>query len=57
MLFSQKNMKLCTLEYTSGSETFANGFAYNGGIGLSHFVSQNAAFEMTGRWEGGSLKW
>jgi hypothetical protein len=42
-------------EYTSGSETFANSFAYNGGIGISHFVSQNAAFELTGRWEGGSL--
>jgi hypothetical protein len=50
-----KEYEISTLEYTSGSETFANGFAYNGGIGISHFVSQNAAFELTGRWEGGSL--
>jgi len=33
----------------------ANGFAYNAGAGFSLFVSQNAAFEITGRWEGGSL--
>ncbi|HEY6625764.1 MAG TPA: hypothetical protein VIZ21_02305 [Ignavibacteriaceae bacterium] len=50
-----KEYEIITDEYTSGSETFANGFAYNGGIGFSHFVSQNAAFELTGRWEGGSL--
>jgi hypothetical protein len=50
-----KEYEIITDEYTSGSETFANGFAYNGGIGISHFVSQNAAFELTGRWEGGSL--
>ena len=50
-----KEYEIVTDEYTSGSETFANGFAYNGGIGISHFVSQNAAFELTGRWEGGSL--
>jgi hypothetical protein len=40
---------------TQTSESFANGFAYNAGIGFSHFVTQNAAFEITGRWEGGSL--
>ena len=50
-----KEYEIVTDEYTSGSEAFANGFAYNGGIGISHFVSQNAAFELTGRWEGGSL--
>lgn len=50
-----KEYEIITDEYKSGSETFANGFAYNGGIGFSHFVSQNAAFELTGRWEGGSL--
>ena len=33
----------------------ADGFAYNAGVGFSLFVSQNAAFEITGRWEGGSL--
>jgi opacity protein-like surface antigen len=36
-------------------ESSANGFAYNGGIGFSHFISPNAAFEVTGRYEGGSL--
>ena len=36
-------------------EAFANGFAYNAGVGLTLFVSPNAAFEATGRWEGGSL--
>jgi len=36
-------------------ESSANGFAYNGGIGFSHFISTNAAFEVTGRYEGGSL--
>ncbi len=33
----------------------ADGFAYNLGFGFSHFVTQNAAFEITGRWENGSL--
>ena len=33
----------------------ADGFAYNAGVGLSLFISQNAAFELTGRYEGGSL--
>jgi len=37
------------------TESFANGFAYNAGIGVSNFVSPNVAFEITGRWEGGSL--
>jgi len=53
-VFDQEN-EVITLESTSKEESFANGFAYNGGIGISHFVSQNAAFELTGRWEGGSL--
>jgi hypothetical protein len=42
-------------EQPQKTESFANGFAYNAGIGISHFISQNAAFEFTGRWEGGSL--
>ena len=37
------------------SENHANGFAYNAGVGFSLFVSPNAAFEITGRYEGGSL--
>lgn len=54
--FSQKNETKTNLEYAYyNNEAFANGFAYNGGIGISHFVSSNAAFEITGRYEGGSL--
>lgn len=37
------------------TESFANGFAYNGGVGFSNFVTPNVAFEITGRYEGGSL--
>lgn len=40
-------------DYYSGNS--ANGFAYNAGLGFSIFVSPNAAFEITGRYEGGSL--
>jgi len=40
-------------DYFSGKS--ADGFAYNAGGGFSLFVSPNAAFEITGRWEGGSL--
>jgi len=56
-VYSQKNETITDLEYAYyNSDAYANGFAYNGGIGISHFVSQNAAFEFTGRYEGGSLK-
>jgi hypothetical protein len=55
-VFSQEYEITTPLEYaTNNYEAFANGFAYNLGIGISHFVSSNAAFEITGRWEGGSL--
>jgi len=55
-VYSQKNETITNLEYAYyNNEAYANGFAYNGGIGISHFVSQNAAFELTGRYEGGSL--
>jgi opacity protein-like surface antigen len=37
------------------AESFANGFAYNAGVGVSNFISPNVAFEITGRYEGGSL--
>jgi hypothetical protein len=40
---------------SSNYNAFANGFAYNAGVGITLFVSPNAAFELTGRWEGGSL--
>ena len=40
---------------SSNYKASANGFAYNAGVGFTLFVSPNAAFEITGRWEGGSL--
>ncbi len=40
---------------SSNYNAFANGFAYNAGVGITLFVSPNAAFEFTSRWEGGSL--
>lgn len=55
-VYSQKNETITDLEYAYyNNDAYANGFAYNGGIGISHFVSRNAAFELTGRYEGGSL--
>lgn len=55
-VFSRKSETITSEEYVPDNyEAYANGFAYNGGIGISHFVSQNAAFEITGRYEGGSL--
>jgi hypothetical protein len=55
-VFSQKGEIITNEEYIPDNyEAYASGFAYNGGIGISHFVSQNAAFEITGRYEGGSL--
>jgi opacity protein-like surface antigen len=54
--FSQKDETITDLEYAYyNNDAYANGFAYNAGIGISHFVSQHAAFELTGRYEGGSL--
>lgn len=37
------------------SEGSASGFAYNLGFGVAHFVSPNISFDLTARWEGGSL--
>lgn len=54
-VFSQSNEIIDTDELRFKYQSSANGFAYNGGIGFSHFISPNAAFEVTGRWEGGSL--
>jgi len=55
-VFSQKNEIISDLEFVKdNSKAFANGFAYNAGFGFSHFVAQNVAFEITGRWERGSL--
>jgi len=55
-VFNQVNEIVTTEEQSAIKvESSANGFAYNGGVGLSHFISSNAAFEITGRWEGGSL--
>ncbi|MBT8378460.1 MAG: outer membrane beta-barrel protein [Ignavibacteria bacterium] len=55
-VFNRVTESVTTLEQsTIKLESSANGFAYNGGIGFSHFISPNAAFEVTGRYEGGSL--
>ena len=55
-VYTQINESMNTEESTlQKTEGFANGFAYNAGIGVSNFVSPNVAFEITGRWEGGSL--
>jgi hypothetical protein len=35
--------------FVKGSGSSVTGFAYNIGIGLSSFISPNAAFEITGR--------
>lgn len=54
--FSQKVETNTDSEYVFyKNDAYASGFAYNAGIGISHFVSQYAAFELTGRFEGGSL--
>ena len=37
-------------------EINAGGFAYNFGLGATMFVSNNVAFEITGRYQGGTLK-
>lgn len=52
-----QNYELITTEEPDldNSNSSANGFAYNAGAGFSLFVSPNAAFEITGRWEGGKL--
>ena len=47
--------ELKSTEELETAESFANGFAYNGGIGFSNFVTPNVSFEITGRYEGGSL--
>ena len=33
----------------------ADGFAYNIGLGVTRFISNNIAFEITGRYQGGTL--
>ena len=53
--FDQSSNKIGFGEADYYEEKSANGFAYNAGAGFSLFVSSNAAFEITGRWEGGSL--
>lgn len=55
-VYTQVNESYTTEESSlKKTESFANGFAYNAGLGISHFVSPNVSFEITGRWEGGSL--
>lgn len=40
----------------SKHNAFADGFVYNVGLGATIFVSNNVAFEATGRYQGGKLK-
>lgn len=54
-VFDQEQNKIGYGEADFYLENSANGFAYNAGVGFTLFVSENAAFEITGRWEGGSL--
>ena len=54
-VFNQSQDKIGYGEMDYSINKSANGFAYNAGVGFSLFVSPNAAFELTGRWEGGSL--
>jgi hypothetical protein len=54
-VFNQEQNKIGYGEADYSTGRSANGFAYNAGAGFSLFVSPNAAFEITGRWEGGSL--
>jgi len=54
-VFDQEQDKTGYGEADYFREKSANGFAYNAGAGFSLFVSPNAGFEITGRWEGGSL--
>jgi opacity protein-like surface antigen len=54
-VFDQEQSKLGYGEADYYTGKSANGFAYNAGAGFSLFVSPNAAFEITGRYEGGSL--
>lgn len=44
------------LELRRRKEISADGFAYNVGFGATMFVSNNIAFEATGRYQGGKLK-
>ena len=55
-VFDQEQNKTGYGEADYYREKSANGFAYNAGAGFSLFISPNAAFEITGRWEGGTLK-
>jgi len=41
---------------TSNTSASADGFVYNVGLGATMFVSNNVAFEATGRYQGGKLK-
>jgi hypothetical protein len=54
-VFDQEQNKLGYGEADYYIGKSANGFAYNAGVGFSLFVSPNAAFEITGRYQGGSL--
>ncbi|VAX26343.1 hypothetical protein MNBD_IGNAVI01-2510 [hydrothermal vent metagenome] len=58
--FGYGNFKSITdelsLEAGRREEASADGFVYNVGLGATIFVSNNIAFEATGRYQGGKLK-
>lgn len=45
-----------SLSYNGETNAVADGFVYNVGFGATMFVSNNVAFEATGRYQGGTLK-
>lgn len=47
---------ISSMMYISETIATADGFVYNAGVGATLFVSNNIAFEVTGRYQGGSLK-
>ncbi len=49
------NYKSETRHWDIHNMTTADGFAYNVGLGITQFISNPIAFEITGRYQGGTL--
>ena len=47
---------ISSMKYITETTATADGFVYNVGLGATMFVSNNIAFEATGRYQGGKLK-
>jgi len=47
---------ISSMMYITETTATADGFVYNVGLGATMFVSNNIAFEATGRYQGGKLK-